>query len=408
MSYSAFGILALIVNAIINHEILFFSRESAKSPAKKAYRGFLIAISAYFITDALWGILDDIHLMIPLYADTVIYFAAMAVSVLMWTRYVTMYLDKQNRFGRVITYFGFVIFVYEIVSIILNFFIPVLFRFDENGMYIAEPARYVGLIAQIVMFILTVVYAFTVSVKTDGSVKHRLLAIGMFGLAMSVLLIVQLFYPLMPVYSVGGLIGCCILHSFVVENEKKEYRHALEESLARERVREQELGSAKKLVYTDPMTGARSKHAYIEEVNNIDRLIEEGRAMDFSVAVFDLNGLKHINDTMGHEVGDKCIIQEYQFICEQFSRSPVYRIGGDEFAVILMSEDHKIRIDLMDAFDKRMEGNQRFGQVVVSSGIADFEPLRDKSYSEVFARADERMYERKRSLKKLNLNAKKA
>lgn len=51
--------------------------------------------------------------------------------------------------------------------------------------------------------------------------------------------------------------------------------------------------------------------------------------------VFDINNLKIINDTLGHDFGDILIIDSCKLICKVFKRSPVYRIGGDEFVVIL-------------------------------------------------------------------------
>ena len=56
----------------------------------------------------------------------------------------------------------------------------------------------------------------------------------------------------------------------------------------------------------------------------------------------DLNNLKTINDTYGHDKGNIAIMKLANMICEVFSKSPVFRIGGDEFAVILFKKDYRI------------------------------------------------------------------
>jgi len=60
-----------------------------------------------------------------------------------------------------------------------------------------------------------------------------------------------------------------------------------------------------------------------------------GEAPEFGVIGCDVNGLKKINDTLGHKAGDEYICAACKMLCEYFKHSPVFRIGGDEFVVIL-------------------------------------------------------------------------
>ena len=105
-----------------------------------------------------------------------------------------------------------------------------------------------------------------------------------------------------------------------------------------------------------------------------------------------------------HEEGDKYIQAGSELICNQFQHSPVYRIGGDEFVVILEGEDYRARLELLSAFDHQMEENQKAGIVTVSSGLDTFRPGRDIDFNSIFERADQRMYERKKYLKSLVAN----
>ncbi len=150
------------------------------------------------MTDVAWGFLDSGHLKALLYADTVIYFAAMAVTVYLWTRYVILYLEEKNFFSATLNQIDRIFLLFELAAIAVNFFYPVLFHFDENAVYYADPARYLTLGIQILMFLLTSVYTLTITVKTEGSVRQRHRVIGIFGLIMTIFVSIQIYYPLMP------------------------------------------------------------------------------------------------------------------------------------------------------------------------------------------------------------------
>ena len=192
-----------------------------------------------------------------------------------------------------------------------------------------------------------------------------------------------------------------ISHTSVLEGEKNEYRKKLEETLLRELEQKQELGSARRLAYTDPLTGVKSKRAYLEAIERIDKGVSDGSIDEFGVIVFDLNGLKTVNDTLGHEEGDRYIKEGSAIICGTFCHSPVFRIGGDEFVVILEGTDYLKRDILIAEFEELIEENRRSGKVVVSSGMDEFDLSCDTSFSSVFERADKKMYERKCYLKTL-------
>ena len=240
MTYSIIGILAAIILLIINRDVLWESG-SALTPTQKSYRRFLRGVLAYYITDALWGILDAHRLTALEYADTAVHFAAMAAAVMLWTWYVVGYLEDRGAFGRLLYRGGRLFLVFELVVIAVNFFYPVLFWFDAEGGYHAGMLRYVTLAFQILLFLLTSVYTLRITVKTQGKVRLRHRTVGLFGIAMVLLIAVQVFFPLLPYYAIGYLLGTCLLHSFVVEDEKEEYSRELEDALERERLQSQEL-----------------------------------------------------------------------------------------------------------------------------------------------------------------------
>ncbi|MBQ6553070.1 MAG: diguanylate cyclase [Clostridia bacterium] len=385
MYYSSFAALAIIITLIINHNVMRASKKANDAASKIIYKRFLMSVLVYYISDLLWGLLYGWNLTALTYADTIIYFVAMVVSLLLWTRYVVEYLGNNNLFSRVLKYVGWAILLYAIVTLALNFLYPIVFCFDESGVYHPGSARYVTLGIQIALFLTTSAYSLAVAAKSKGKARRHHRTIGFSGIVMVVFVILQTLFPLFPFYAVGCLITTCLIHAFIIEDERRAYTR--------------ELGSAKHKAYTDSLTGVKNPHAYAEEKAEIDRRIDAGELNEFAVVIFDLNGLKTVNDTEGHDAGDRYIESACRLICDQFKRSPVYRIGGDEFVAFLTGEDYRHREELLADFDKKVEANQEQGLVVVSSGMSDYIPGSDNDYNTIFERADRIMYERKRKLK---------
>lgn len=163
--------------------------------------------------------------------------------------------------------------------------------------------------------------------------------------------------------------------------------------------REQELAVARERVYRDELTGVKSKHAFADACRQWNEQIESGTAAAFAVAMCDVNGLKSVNDTQGHKAGDSFLRGACRVICEVFKHSPVFRIGGDEFAVILSGSDYAIRGELLRSFVDSNAERGRSGGAVIACGMADMRPGVDGSFSEVLERADAAMYENKERLK---------
>ncbi len=220
--YALVGVLATAVLIIDNYDILFKRGDNQSFPGIKIYRRLLYGIMAYYITDVLWGILDSFHLTELLFIDTIVYYVAMAVGVLFWTQYVVTYLREDNAFSRFLFLAGRFCFAAVVTITVINFFTPVLFWFDEEGIYHACPARHIQLIFQIVLLLLTSLYTLKAIPKAEGASKNRYRTIFLFGLVVAILLLIQLPYPFLPLYTIGYMLGSSLLHTFVVSNEMDE------------------------------------------------------------------------------------------------------------------------------------------------------------------------------------------
>ena len=170
MNYASVGTLALILHLIINKELLKRDINNTGSAAMIRYKQFLYGVLGYYITDILWGILYRMHIIPLVYADTVLYFALMVLTVVLWVRFVTEYLESKNRFAALIRGIGWAIFLFTIVYLIINFFIPIIFTF-EGGEYTALLGRYITLILQVLLYLLASLYTF--SWHRDPKAKRR-------------------------------------------------------------------------------------------------------------------------------------------------------------------------------------------------------------------------------------------
>ncbi len=155
----------------------------------------------------------------------------------------------------------------------------------------------------------------------------------------------------------------------------------------------------KEIANRDSLTGVKSKHAFTEDENRINKEIKQGETSPFGVVVCDVNGLKMINDTLGHHAGDEYLRRSCKMICLIFSHSPVYRIGGDEFAILLTGIDYENRNELVRDLHNLSASHIGTNEGVVSGGLAEFDPTRDHCVQDVFERADSIMYKDKMLLK---------
>ncbi|MBR2528712.1 MAG: diguanylate cyclase [Blautia sp.] len=169
------------------------------------------------------------------------------------------------------------------------------------------------------------------------------------------------------------------------------------------RARDEQIGQMSKEVYRDELTGVGSKAAYIRKIEELSREIKAGD-ISFSIVIVDMNDLKRINDKYGHKMGDFYINGCCHLICEHFKHSPVYRIGGDEFVIILKGVDYENRVKLVESLKNSYAQTyanpdvkpwERYSAAV---GMADL-ASDDKTIDLVFKRADKAMYEDKHRFK---------
>ena len=156
-----------------------------------------------------------------------------------------------------------------------------------------------------------------------------------------------------------------------------------------------------KMIRQDGLTGLYNRMAFTEETERYDRMLSSGQ-VSFGVAVFDLNDLKQINDTLGHEKGDIAIYSLADIITKEFKDCDCYRIGGDEFAVIVDEKKVDRIKNMVDEFKeiiKKFKVCDEWDHALAAVGYAVCD--NDTNFQSVFNRADQDMYINKTEIKKV-------
>ena len=385
--YSFVSLAALVIHLIVNFDV-FFSKEGRSFPGGKLYLFFLVSVMVFHVSDALWWTLYEYDLATLTYIDTAVYYLMVGLSIFTWGLFVSHYLERKNEpFLKVIFFFCLGCFFFQIIAVFINFFVPILFEITPDGEYVSHRLRSAAYGLQVCSLIMTAVYTTYHIIKGRKHLDLKYLSILAFSLVTGVFVVLQLYFKLLPLYSLGYIVGICALHTFVVEEQKSE--------------KQKELHTAQSQVAHDALTGMLSKHAYVDEEERINQLIDKQVANQFSVVMFDVNGLKRINDTKGHDAGDKYLIESAKLISKTFKGCPIYRVGGDEFVTILINEAYDNREELVKKFNDTIDVNVKKGGPIVSCGLSSYIPGTDVYLVHVFYRADKTMYKRKEYLKSI-------
>lgn len=500
MFYADMGLISIIIHLILNHE--YFRNKEEKNSVNSTYKKYLWAVLLYFILDASWGFIYETHIPTYIYIETVLYHIAIALTVVALCKYVTTYLNLTTGFGKFINSFGIIFAIFEVTLLFINNFYHIFFWVGEDGTYYPYKLRHFALYMQVFFCVLLAIETRLVLRKTVGEMKKRYYTIFLFCVVMSLAIIGQIIYPLVPLYSVGLIIGSSIIHTFVKKSEKEEQykvlfslseiyysmhiidldndtvevfraknevkemvnrRHGTVKmmhdvmsyvtvdeykdaalkftdlSTVAERLEDKQsiyaefkgknigwfqsmfividrnnAGKANKVIYatriideekkeeerliirsqTDELTGLLNRRSYEEDIYAYNDIPKEE---NFNYISLDLNGLKLVNDTIGHTAGDEIIIGACQCMKKCFGEEgKLYRIGGDEFVAILFCDTNKVK-ELLSNFDKEIAGwsGEIVDSISISYGWISNKEAPDASVRELGALAEKKMYEAK-------------
>ena len=151
------------------------------------------------------------------------------------------------------------------------------------------------------------------------------------------------------------------------------------------------------LAYHDSLTGLNNLTAYTRDKERLKQRFEN-EACDYAVFIIDINGLKMVNDTFGHRVGNDLIIESGKAIGSTFGYENVYRVGGDEFVAIIRGATEESCKVLKETLLRALTEGE--GKIIPALAIGYHICHESKiEYERVFELADEAMYSEKIKLK---------
>ena len=234
-----------------------------------------------------------------------------------------------------------------------------MFYIDADGKYnrgILSRVLFLFVTCMLAMWLFCLYYVYR-------SVEQSRVYIFMLGGIEVVALILQMFDANFKVIYIGSAFLLSVYYAFIIETDGR----------------------------FDKLTGVGSNRYYYTV---IDRLTSDSI---YSIFLVDANNLKRINDTLGHEAGDKMIIAIGKSLKTVFAdKGKTFRIGGDEFVVITKDTGDEFAREMSEAFAEELccRGNAVNLEITASVGYAMHE--NDEKYIETLHRADADMYEKKK------------
>jgi len=215
----------------------------------------------------------------------------------------------------------------------------------------------------------------------------------------------------LPLQDMGSCMGYVVFVDDYDKFKTSEFMGKYSERLSAALVKFQQMVNARvlnekltELYQTDALTHVKNRAAYQSRERDVNEKIKLNESDDFALLLADVNGLKAVNDILGHESGDLYIRNCCSLICKTFKRCAVYRIGGDEFVVFLEGEDFKKADELVKYVNDeiaRLSGMDipEWEKISVAMGVSYYDRENDTCMADVLGRADKAMYERKRIMK---------
>jgi len=155
------------------------------------------------------------------------------------------------------------------------------------------------------------------------------------------------------------------------------------------------------LSYRDHLTGLYNRRYFEEEMIRLDTQ----RQLPLSIIMVDINGLKIINDSYGHEKGDQMLIETGNLLKEELREEDILaRHGGDEFTILLPKTSYGEAEKIINRLKNKNNKRSREGIIIsFSLGFATKQKM-DENIKEILKKADDDMYRNKLSESRSNKN----
>ena len=383
MVHELYWIITLVFSLVLG--IILYQEYSIvkKDNANKDYRNLLIWVLIFCLQDSLWGLASSTIINNKLlFISSTIFHMSTVLTTYFWLNYVLTYLSN-NRFKHIYLGIDKIIILFQIILLIINIFEPTIF-YIENGIYYTAKYRPIAFFNQYVVYLLIGIVSIYLAITRIKEERYKYFSVLLFSIAQILLGIFQLMFPELPMYSIGYFIGSFIICIFVISKERDELIKLQYEK---------QVDNERKISKTDKLTGLYNRRAYEEEINAIKNNIPD----NFIYISIDVNGLKNINDTLGHLAGDELIKGAADCLKNSLENyGNIYRIGGDEFAALIYANEMElpnIKNDI-EEITNNWKGTI-VNELDISYGCASKVEYKNNNITELIKQADKKMYKAK-------------
>ena len=341
-------------------------------------------LGMFLLTTGIWVVCDS-KIMFTLSrnvaANTILNYASLALFPMFLIMFVSEMTDHRIKILDVLPLLYMLDLLYMMTSLLTHLISLV------HTLFIVH--------ALIVVSIIAIILGVFLDVKKNKNKEMKMLLVGFCGLALAAVVALVRFRRSTPGgYAPVFCVGLYIFIFFII--------WAAYDRMYRIMGHNANVMAYRRLAYKDVLTDLGNRAAFMKE--------EQDLSPEESVGfiVMDINNLKHTNDCYGHQAGDELICSAADCISKVFQdKGNAYRIGGDEFVVIVKDATEEYLEQLLRRLEEAQEEKQKeLGKpwkLQIAYGYAVHS--KENSYEELFRQADDRMYECKRRMKEIEQRA---
>ena len=381
-TYSVFSAVAIAIHLIINFKLIVGRGEATVRGMR--YRCFLFGVLAYYVTDAIWGVLAGLGWTRVLYVETAFFFLSLVAFVFMWSRFAINYLGFGKWATRTLMWYGYALLAFNLAALTVNPFCNCFYYFDAQGGYLTGSARDVAFVLLVVFDALIAAFSLAKAVASSDSVRRRSIMVLLSCVTMGVAIVLQVVWPLTPFTALGCLIVNCFFQVFVVQDEQAE-KHAaeLEQALERARAAEKARSLFFSIVSHDIRTPLNAILGYSELLQN-DATSQADRDVALkSISASGTTLLQLVNDVLDLAKIDagKMTLQPEPVLLNQLTdevfssfwraadEKGIKLVNNTEDVPTVMIDGHRFRQILFNLIGNAVKFTKR-GSVTVSASYA--------------------------------------
>ena len=224
IAYALVGTLAAISLIILNTNF-WFSRELTEE--NKAYRAYQVVVLLFFCVDIFWGVAYAIAPNTIGFHATEFFHLGLTLTVFWCCRYVLIFQKLHTRLYHILYALTVGFTIIQVSLLVANNITPICFDFDTEGEYVTNYGRNLSMLVLVTFFVLISAISLVLQLRSENKDRKRMTTIMWFSVTLTVAMIFQILWPLLPMFSVGLILSSLIIRVFIHDEEQREQLETL-------------------------------------------------------------------------------------------------------------------------------------------------------------------------------------